>query len=522
MFRRVQIIITLGALWCIAGWNNGAYPQAGWPGHPAITLNLAGESQTAPPVILAGARNEYLFFTIRVEPGPSALEVRTEGLPAGLECNVYRVVSAPLSLTGKFPPDALLPLAEKIPGPPDFPQLLWISFKIGDCWPGTYHLRLIISHPRGQFLLPVELKVYRFSLPEDLPITIFGGLWHQPRIWSQYAGGVPGAQLRIIKSYYKSLRDYKFNALGGSYPLPLEKLHPGQNIEDWPGYHELLKYALEDLTFKYIQVPKLRGWEAADRPEDSFRRQARIFYPLYLDYLHRHGWDHRALNYLVDEPRPDQRRAVAQALALSKSLAPGIKTLSAGGQPAPEFAGLIDIWAYQAAHYRANQRNRSGHPGPEAWLYANRLQGLDHPLAHQRLIGWLLYRYQFAGYLFWGVNFWPQDPWTTPPGPHDFFRRGTFFYPHPDTGLPVPTTRLEALRRGFQDYQYFLLLDQAGGQGLIPQEKRSLILAKVHRFTADLARNPFPVSMAEMDAVRQQIGELLEEHTRSLSGRYGL
>jgi hypothetical protein len=79
------------------------------------------------------------------------------------------------------------------------------------------------------------------------------------------------------------------------------------------------------------------------------------------------------------------------------------------------------------------------------------------------------------------------------------------------TGLPVPTTRLEALRRGFQDYQYLILLDQAVRQGLVSQEQQAAILTRVRRFTENLPSNPFPVSMAELEGLRLEIGTLLDQ-----------
>jgi len=355
----------------------------------------------------------------------------------------------------------------------------------------------------------VEVKVFRFILPEDLPITIFAGFWHQPEFWPQCEGNSPGSRTQIIKKYYQSLREYKVNALGGSYPLPLNKIRPGQQIEDFPTYHELLRYALNELNFTYCQIPRLKGWQSIGRPESSFARQAQVFYPCYKNYLRRQGWENRAVNYLVDEPRQPQFEAVVQAYALAKSLIPEVKSLCAGWHPSPEFARVIDIWTYQAAHFQEADKHQARHRGQEAWLYANRLHSIGNPLTHPRLIGWLLYRYQFSGYLLWGVNFWPQNPWTSPPGPENYYRRGTFYYPHPRTGLPVPTTRLEALRRGFQDYQYFLLLDQACRRGWIPWEEQAAGQAQVRRFTENLPRSSLPMSMAELEAVRLRIGHLL-------------
>jgi hypothetical protein len=510
MLRGIVALISLCAVLGATGWGGAVqFWNQAW-GQSANTLQLAGRSQTTEKISLSGAKNEHLFFTVSLAGSSSSLKTRMEDAPAGLECHFFRVADVPPASSGTFPPDALLPLGEEVSESASHPQVLWISLKISpNCVPGLYPLNLIITDQQGSIRLPVELKVYRFSLPEDLPIAIFGGFWHQPGLWSQYAKS-PAAEIEIIKQYYQSLRAHKFNALGGSYPLPVGRIQPGQKIEDLAAYHELLRFALDDLKFKYVQIPKLKGWESVSHPDSTFSRQARIFYPQYSAYLRRHGWERRAVNYLVDEPRPPKYGSVVEAFALAKSLSPGIRTLSAGWRPSPEFVRVIDIWAYQAAHYRGDERKQAQRQGQEAWLYANRLHGIDHPLAHQRLIGWLPYRYHFSGYLVWGVNYWPHNPWTTPPGSQDFFRRGTFYYPHPRTGLPVPTTRLESLCRGFQDYQYLLLLDQACRRGLVPQEQQAAILARVDRITENLPGNPFPVSIDDLEALRRRIGDLLD------------
>ena len=460
---------------------------------------------------LTGARNETICLPMVVEGNCPTLRARVEGLPTGVECQFFRVLAAPSTSATSFPPDALLPIEENLPAPAAIPVHLWLSLKVAPaCKPGDYALKLIFTNGPESLGLPVDLKVYRFTLPEDLPITIFGGFWLQSDYQERYLQGSLSGSAALIKKYYASLRDHKFNALGGSYPLPLAQIEEQRPIEDFSAYHDLLRYVLDDLKFRYFQIPKLKDWQSISSPNNDFSPQARRFYPFYGDYLRRHGWESRAINYLVDEPRPSQYDSVIQAYTLVKSLSPGIKTLCAGWGPHPGSAKVIDMWAYQAGNYQESERQQAQGQGQEAWLYINRLQGIDHPLAHQRLIGWLLYRYQFSGYLLWGVNYWPQDPWTTPPGPKDFFRRGTFYYPHPQTGLPVPTTRLEALRRGFEDYQYLLLLDQACRRGLVDPEKQQYILARVHHFTEDLPRSSFPVSMADLEALRSYIGDILD------------
>jgi len=504
-------VLCLCAFFCLEGWGSEARLRHELWGQPAVCLQLTAGSQTPGPINLAGAQNEHLFFLVLVEGATSSLQAELEGLTAGLEGQFFRVVAVPPDSGSKYPADALLPLGDDYPGSASELLPLWVSLKITpDCPPGFYTLHLVITHRDRSRRLPVKLQVFRFALPEDLPLTIFAGFWHQPDFWSRYDKGSPGSKVQIIKRYYQSLREYKINALGGSYPLPLDRLPPGQQWENSSPYHELLEYALDELQFSYFQIPRLKGWQTSAQPQSHFLYQAQIFYPGYGAYLRRHGWENRALNYLADEPREQQGEAVVRAYAQAKALIPRVKTLCAGWHPRPEFAKVIDIWSYQAAHFRKDDQEQARRRGQEAWLYANRLHTIGSPLSHPRLIGWLLYRYQFSGYLLWGVNFWPQDPWTTPPGPKDFYRRGTFYYPHPQTGVPLATTRLEALRRGLQDYQYLLLLDRACRRGLVPPKEQAALQAEVRRFTENFSYSSFPVSMAELEAVRLRIGQLLD------------
>ena len=471
-----------------------------------LILRFSPETRSAGPVALAGAQNEHLFIRLELEGASSPLKVRLEGAPQlpALPWRVFRLAAAPPS----SPPDALLPLEEaggdEGPGPRD----LWLALKIPADFPrGVHALLLKISDGRGLLEVPVQLRVYGFRLPEDLPLAVCGGLWHQ---------GAPGPlrEVRVIKAYYRSLREYKINVLGGAYPVPLDRVGEGLPPEDLGPFQELAAYALNDLKFRAIQLPGPKEWRRGAGAETPWGREARRWYPRIAAYLERQGWGGRALAYVADEPRPEDHGAVYQAYALVKSLAPGVRTLSAGWRPAREFSRVIDIWAFQAGHYREEEVSAARQAGQEVWLYANRFHTHGRPLAHPRFIGWLLYRYGFAGYLLWGVNYWPRDPWTTPPGPHDFFRRGTFYYPHPRTGLPVPTTRLEALRRGFQDYQYLKMLEQAVQQGRVPEARYAAIRERVARLTDNLPGTPGPPDMQEMEALRLEIGTLLDETTR--------
>lgn len=483
---------------------------------PVVELKAQPLLRTSTPLQVAGAGNEYLLVHFRLEaidPATFKASVKPLGNSSGSQFawQFYQVCKAAPTGTPSLPADALLPLELGVTATGSAPEFL-LTWKIPPKHPkGTYKFEVVFADRARTYRHPLELRVFGFTLDEDLPLTIFGGFWnYQPEFYAPFGIATTAQYLDLVKSCYRSMRQYKINALGGAYFLPLGEVTADKPVEAFQDYHQLVSHALTDLKYRYFMIPKVRQWETALQPNGPFATQAKTFYPLYRDYLMRHGWLGRALNYLIDEPKPAQYPAVFQAFSLARQCAPGIKTLCAGWDPAKEFPQVIDVWATPAGQYQAGQIAGQAAQGQEQWLYANRLHAIDHPAVHQRLIGWLLYRYPFKGYLLWGVNYWPANPWTTPPGAADFWRRGTFYYPHPRNGQPVPTLRLEALRRGLQDYQYLLLLRQAHEKGLVPSLKFTNIQQRVEQLTKDLRTSSFPVQMQELEGLRLEMALLLE------------
>lgn len=486
--------------------------------YPVVEVKPQQFAKSLPSLALAGARNEHLLLHCRF-PGADftsfkikVIETGRQPQSAQINAAFYQLCWAPPETMGKVQPDALLPVERGLVHTGTSLDIVTVLSIPPNAAPGFYDYELTASDKNQRYTQPFKVRVYNFFLPDDLPVPIFGGFWnYKPERYQSYGVQSLSAYLETVKSYYGSMRHYKINMLGGAYFFSFQELHPNRQIEDFQEYHQLLDHALNQLKYRGFMIPKLRGWQTVNQPEDDYIARAKLFYPLYQAYLERHGWQDRALNYLIDEPRPDHYPAVQQAYAASKALAPAIKTLCAGWNPAPEFVQVIDLWATPAGHYKEAFAQTARSQGQKQWLYANRLHGIDHPHVHQRLIGWILHRHQFDGYLLWGLNYWPNDPWTTEPGAQDYLRRGTFYYPHPHNGQPVPTLRLESLRRGFQDYQYLHLLTEAHHQGKVPSAAFADVTQRVQVLTANFQTSDFPVPMQELESLRLQIGELLDK-----------
>jgi hypothetical protein len=478
----------------------------------AKVIELRTGQQTGAPLKVRAARNEYLSLTFQISGAdPASLQVLTPKT-GKIAYKVYQAAPAPLSSAASSA-DALIPLEQG--AIPARSLQIWATFKVPpDLAKGVYSHDLVFQDHNGTFRQPVELQVWNFVLPEDLPITIMGNLWGERDWFARYGVKTEAQYNTVLKDYLRSMREYKFNALG---PFLFPRIKGG---EDFSKYDQILDYALNHLKYQYFLLPMARiNKQNLGQTKDRFLQETQEYYPRILEYLRRHRWENRAINQVVDEPLQPYYPAVYELYARSKELAPPVKTLCTGKEPDPRLAKVINIWALTPRFFDPAKAAAAKGQGQEIWLYANRLHTLNHPRTEPRLIGWFLYQYQFSGYYFWGVNDWRQDPWTVESGKIDRWRRGSFYYPQSRTGAPLASTRLEALRQGFQDYQYLVLLDQARARGKVPLAAYEAVRQRVASLTRDfhpwmplgLAR----ITMTELEGARQQIGELLDKASLS-------
>jgi hypothetical protein len=76
--------------------------------------------------------------------------------------------------------------------------------------------------------------------------------------------------------------------------------------------------------------------------------------------------------------------------------------------------------------------------------------------------------------------------------------------------MPLPTLRLEAMRRGWEDYQYLVLLQKAAMQGKVEAAAYALIQEKITAVAGNLKNDNPKVSWQQLEDLRLQIGELLD------------
>ena len=242
-----------------------------------------------------------------------------------------------------------------------------------------------------------------------------------------------------------------------------------------------------------------------------------------------HGLGDRAYVYGFDEWADVERYGdIVRTYGILKAAAPGIKACSTVVHPVDPIKGTIDAWCpclcYNYAGYEEARKR-----GQEVWYYAGGTpydpfpthELLDVPAVEARAFFWVAWRYQYTGWLHWELNVWrhnmegdkrwPRAPWNPA---RNGVRNGEVgrIYPGPNV-TPLPSVRLENMRDGIEDYDYFWLLNEAlrklpsgdprraAGQKLIEESIRTLC-----RSRADFERDPDRILQ-----IHERLGRAIED-----------
>lgn len=255
------------------------------------------------------------------------------------------------------------------------------------------------------------------------------------------------------------------------------------------------KYGATDHT---SPIWVIKDGKAVEETVSSWSKENHDFIRAYLPALQAHlekrGWLAMYRQHVFDEPvesnpmYPSVQANAKYYIELAKILrevAPKIKTIEA--THTPNLVGCVDTWVPETDYverqldfYKSRQK-----AGDEVWFYIclnphsphlNRF--IDYPLLMTRLQHWANFKYQIPGFLHWGWNCWPDEPykcvarWTDLPGgfslpPGD----SHLVYPKPDGGV-LDSIRSEAMLEGIQDYELLQALaakDAAKAQAICDQ-----------------------------------------------------
>ena len=375
-------------------------------------------------------------------------------------------------------PDPLPPWRGPVDVPFDATQSIWFQFTATpDCPPGDYTATATLTSESGLNVnIPISITVFDFALPTT-PSYQSAFL-----IWENHLAKAFG--LKLGTPEFRALHEKFYWFMADRRLLPSRLPFP---VTD----PEAVRF-LNDPRVNSVSLPG--GWLKVNVP--VLKAAA--------DRLRELNWLDKAYVYCFDEPNRKQYQECRELGEAIHQVGADIPVLLTE-QPEPELYGAIDIWCpiLDACKWDVIAERRAA--GDKVWWYTCIWPPPPYPtywvddigIAH-RILSWLQAYHDIRGVLYWNVVYWhkkdengqllPTNVWNDA----EVYPRGNgegfLLYPGNHIGIdgPVSSVRLEILRDGNEDFEYFELLRQRlTAKGASAAE----IEAKIRTFVTPLASN---------------------------------
>lgn len=419
-------------------------------------------------------------------------------------------------------PDPLPPLTEALTVQAGSNQPLWVRVHAPKDMPaGKYKGAIRLAAEDFEAEVPLHVLVYDFTLPDRTTVdTAFG--MSMSRVFQYQNPQTNKQRHEIAEKYLAAISRYRMSPYD---PAPLARFGvnwpdtEGVRPEDlqvrfnWAPWDAAVEHAMDTYHFNSMRMSlpglgsgnhegentrELRGFaEGTPEFEALFHSYATQFEA----HLKEKGWLDEAYIYWFDEPRPEHYAHVMGAWELLKTHALGLRRMLTE-QVEPELVGGPNLWCPMISTFQPEFAEERRAAGDHYWWYVCTIPKepylglfIDRPATDLRLWLWQTWQYGIEGVLIWETCYWtspaafpshPQNPYEDPMGWVSSRSLkapwgngdGRLFYP-PEAAAeakpgrtvvegPIPTQRIEMLRDGIEDYEYFAmlkrLLDEKGGQ----------------------------------------------------------
>lgn len=415
--------------------------------------------------------------------------------------NIYKPSHKPFSeSTLGYWPDPLVPFVDRYywedrdGSPFDVPagenRVIWAEVYVPlDAQAGVYTGKMTITANKGANVeIPITLTVWDFALPEKISLdSVF--LFSCPLAYSGHVrfGGNPESHKSLAQLYFAEALRHRMTLNNLYCHFPPYSYDPnGQTVTiDFSEYDELVTDALDGNL-----IETSAEFTTARLPDVSLPEEGKVlFWRAWANHFKEKGWFDKLFYYLPDEPTPEMYPEVVRIADLVHEADPELKTMVTE-QFEDALAGHIDIWCPDVTLFSDSQfwmpdpsvyLERQA-LGEEVWWYncCSSQATLDYlnffvdsQGIYARIFFWLTRRYKFTGVLYWHVIYaysrTDKDLWEDAFEPNwQVNGDGTLFYPGTpakiggEHDIPVPSIRLKRIREGFEDYEYFHILDELG------------------------------------------------------------
>lgn len=374
-------------------------------------------------------------------------------------------------------------------------QGIWIEVKIPkDAAAGTYTGTVELELDKKDYEIPVELKVYDAQMPEEVHPKSCFLIWYDliakgegkytPELGTAYYDFLverrimPMDPIPAIWNNYDAYVDWVVENAAENPKVPCYCL-PKKWADSEIGSVVSETALMDILTRLAKRNVELR--EAGNETIDLFKKA----YVYIMDEPAGEALERTKLCDLIvsrckfavaDEYLKDYPDLYNSLAGLSNIVTIGYNPDLVGSDTeggVQTWCPLFDNWhteeQRQTYYDRMNTTDRL--MGEDAWWYGcvgprppYPTYHLDDDLFSPRILSWMQYDYRCDGNLYWCVNTYTDDMWETPVicfG--DVSGEGNLLYPGAKFSIdgPISTLRLESIREGMEDFEYFWMIEQA-------------------------------------------------------------
>lgn len=410
-------------------------------------------------------------------------------------------------------PDPLYNIAEEgLAGLPGNWRSLWIEADLqGKVKPGHYPIRVLFMHA-GECLAEetFELEVIGAELPEQQ--LKYTNWFHTDCLATYYSYEIFSEEhWRAIDNFVRTAVKHGMNMIltplftppldtrvggerptvqlvdveksGDTYRFGFDKLKRWVELCSRNGirYFEFshlftqwgVKHAPKIMAVENGTEKRIFGWET-DATGDDYRGFLSQFLPELVRFIQTNGLEERSFFHVSDEPHKEHLENYQKASDLLKQYLADFPMIDALSDYEFYDKGYVKNPIPATNHIEPFLENKV----PNLWTYyccsqykevSNRF--LNMPSARNRILGYQLYKFDIAGFLHWGYNFWyaqysirPIDPYTNTDSNYGFPAGDAFVvYPGPD-GQAIESLRLKVFYDAFQDLRALKLLESMIGR----------------------------------------------------------
>ncbi|OAS15618.1 DUF4091 domain-containing protein [Paenibacillus oryzisoli] len=282
------------------------------------------------------------------------------------------------------------------------------------------------------------------------------------------------------------------------------------------------KHAPKVVAEERGELRRIFGWDT-DATGEAYKSFLNQYLPALMVFLRERGLENRCYFHISDEPLFEHMPWYRSASELMQAHLGNFPIIDA----------LTNVEYYEQGLVKG-PIPANDHIGPflerqvpELWTYyccvqyrqvSNRF--FNMPSARNRVIGVQLYKFQIAGFLHWGYNFWNTqyslqaiDPYRVTDAGRSF-PSGDAFLVYPGEEGPVESIRMEVFYEGLQDLRALQLLESLVG--------REQVLTLIEEgLTEPLSFSQFPSDAEWLLGLRERVNRAISGASASESTKRG-